>query len=609
MPIPTLIVADCQTIQKAFERGASYAVTEESVYAMMTPILSNMRIQSGNFIDQTEASESIEKPAGSFITQPNLNNIDKSDEEDEGLFTRVAGNFFPGGDEFGGLFNSECIPCGFRLNTMGELVMEAFGGLAGDVGDILKQWALWLSTMMSQLMSLIDIFSGLDKYVDLCALIKFLNDFVCIPDLQRILSALMALMARVSFDFGGLFDLILGLIAPLVTPFLSSLVDQIQKYILMVIKPLECIINAIQDIIRKLDYNVLFQNIDTLDKHISLGPKQGPWKPDPRGPIKVPFTDSEIPRTDVSESQKRAIDVEFNLAGPIGSAIKRQNEEDDKRVAEALAELEALEAAGRNVEGASAGEVERHRQQKEAAKQKYQDALEERNLSEVGQANKAISDTVSNLKSSLFELIGFLREAAQAVETFFQDLFGELKKIMGEYLGGSGSFIELLMKKNALVQIISFVTAVLKAFMTGLNCDDEKEDIRVEKFIPQQQGMKVWTDDQGNLHIEEDDAIFDAAIQEAVKAIGDTPYSTLLEPDGPAKKQQADKGTLPDTEEPRQKLKSMIEFTGDPVLDTQIARATEALVTPVKVTFKCPLQTTVDEAEQVNQWIKELNSE
>lgn len=625
MPVPTLQVADCHTIAKTFERAACYAPTEESVFAMMTPILTNMRANSQAFIDQQDANDSLtDTNLGSFAV-PNLKNVDKADEEDEGFFEKIGNNFFPGdGDVInpGGIFNSECIPCGFRLNSMGELISAGWNDFGAGVKAIFEQWGVWLMTMIQQIKDLLGIFSGLDKYIDLCALIKFFKEFVCIPDIMRILSALMALMARVSFEFGGLFDLILSLVAPLLTPFLSGIVDQLQQFILMIIKPLECIIDSIQDIIRKLDYNVLFQNIEMLDKT----PKKPSRRPDPRGPIQVPFQDvkfpfvdtpvhfhdAEIDRRDIVQGEgvfdtienagNSAINNTTDALG--GSAIKQHNAEKQRLVEAAAAELAAVESNRKNVDGSSPSEVERYKKQKKAAQEKYDKAVEERDLSALGRANKRIDEATTKVKSALFEVINFLREAAQAVETFFNDIFGELQKLMGQYVGGSGSFIELLTKKSGLVQIISFITALLKAFIEwDTGCDEDEQEIRVESVLPVQQGMKVWTDENGDLHIEEDDAIFDEGIQKAVEAIGAIPPST------PTKERLKDRGELPSTEEPRQKLKSLIEFTGDPVLDIEIARATEALITPAKVTFKCPLQSSVSDAEQVNQWIKELNTE
>ena len=289
-------VSDCMSIAKKFNRGASFATTDESVFAMMTPMLNIMRTQSSSLVTQIETQETISSPlttedkilqnqgvapTASTPNTTNLENIDKSDDQDQGIAQRIAGNFFPGGEGqvpgtgnlvdaeiFGNVFNSKCIPCGPRLNMLGELDFKS------GITEYLQYWKQWLLGHYTNLLSMLNIFNGADQLIDLCALIEFLKNFVCVPDLARILSALMAMMLQLSFDFGGIFDLILQLVAPLLQPFLSNFVNMLQQYILLIIRPLECIIDSLQNIIARLDYNVLFQNINSLDKNISIGRRQ-----------------------------------------------------------------------------------------------------------------------------------------------------------------------------------------------------------------------------------------------------------------------------------------------------------------------------------------------
>jgi hypothetical protein len=623
---------DCIMIASRFERAASWAPTEEAVFAVAGLALDGMRTQATAFVNQQESSQALtttssaQTSGGGQALAPNatalsltgnesqganLKNLDKANEEDEGFFQKIATNFYPGGDvnDLGGIFNSECIPCGFRLDHMGNLIAEAFVSPLGGLSEYLKLWEQAFTQFLNQIFQLLNLFNGLDQFVDLCALIKFLNDFVCIPDLQRILSALMALMNRTSFEFGGIMGLILQLVGPLLSPFLSNILAELQNYLLMIIRPLECIIDSIQAILAKLDYNILFQNIDSLEKH----PPMKRRKEDPRDPIKVPFMDAYIERRDIVEGEGILDDnVISNTSRDLynqgidamgGSAIKAENAEEQAAVEAAAAELKAVREAGRNVDASDANAVAQQRQREQAAQEKYNQAKDEKNLSKIGQVNKAIDTTVANVKSSLMLLIQKLREAANVVEGFFQALFDEFKKLIGEYVGGSGGLIGELLDKMALVQLISLISAIISAFGKGLNCDKEDEDIKVENFIPAQQGMTVWTDEEGNLHIEEDPArlgaTLDTAVEEMVKAFGVDPTTST-----PGAIKEADKGSGP--ESARQRLKSLVEFTGDPVLDTEIARATERLTTPISVVFKCPLQSTLEDAEKINQWISEL---
>lgn len=626
-----LELQDCQNIAKTFEKAAAYCVTEESVFAMMTPLLTGIRTQSSSIFKQLEASEHLSNPKstaeknreraggassplGDEESGMNMSNMDKADSEDEGFLTKIKGNFFPAdaapgaypndpgegiapgmpANIAGGIFNSECIPCGERLNMLGELDASKFFDLGKDY---LQNWINWLTQQLQMLMDLVGVFTNTDNFVDLCALLKWMSDFICIPDLQRMLSVLMALMSRMSLEFGGVLDIILGLIGPLLTPILSGFVDLLQSYVLIIVRPIECIIDSIQDIIRKLDYNVLFQNIDSLDKHASIG-SDAPVNVS----VKIPFVDTEV-RYELPETGKAEAD--YNLAGPVADAIKRKNAEDQAAIENAAKELKAIRAASSDVDMADPAAVARYKTQKAQAEENYRRAIEEKSLSEVGEINVKIDRTVSQMKSALFTLIGYLREAAAAVEGFFQDVFDELKKIQGAYVGGGGTFVEQLIKKIGLVQMIGFISAVISAFASGIKCGDDDEDLKIEGFLPKEQGFNVWTDEQGTIHIMEADDDFADAVDAMVEAAVSATTSLRAE-DNVEEVKERDKGESPDKS--MQKLKTLVEFTGDPVLDTQIARVTESLVTQVNVTFKCPLQTGVEEAEQVNRWIQELNS-
>lgn len=620
---------DCMNVIKKFEKAAAYAVTEESVFAQMAPILQNARVQSKAVSEQMSQTLSLSNPqstsnalsadsniqaqspnatglsssniVGSEVPGADLRNLDKADENDEG-WSGIGNAFFPGadGDPLAGFFDSKCIPCGFRINMLGELVFDSFVDLSKSTfSNYLEMIETWLGNILKQIRSLQNLFSGFDRFVDLCALLDFLNDFVCLPDLQRILSVLMALMSRTSFEFGGLLDFILQLVAPLLMPFLSGLLNMLQQYILMVVRPIECIIDSLQQLFARFDYNILFQNIDTLEK-------QAPIKrrvEDPRDPIKVPFFDAYIPRRDIVEGEGVLDDnivsnTSRELFNQTLEPVQAQNRREQEAIEQAAEELAAVRKAARNVNGADPDAVAKAKAKERAAAEKYNQAIEEKNFSEIGQINNRIDEVQNDFKSSITNLISFLREAVNAIEGFFQDLFGEFKKLIGEYVGGSGGFIGELFKKMALVQIMGLISSLIAAFAGGIDCRGDDGRIRPDKIINQTQGLRVWTDEDGRINIEEDEAEVERAINNLVETLGtsaDTPNAAT-----------ADKGGA-SNEKPRQKLKSLIEFTGDPVLDTEIARATEQLVTPVSVSFKCDLQTSVSDAEQVNQWIRELN--
>ncbi len=642
MSFPATELVDCLIIAKKFERGAIYATNEESVFAMMGPILDTTRIQTSSFVEQMDADDAISVPQstqeklssqaatanilGTEATSSIARNIDKADSNDEDFAQTIAGNFGvtdeDGSFNIDGIFDSKCIPCGFRLDTLEALNAEVGSGFAGALSEYLQFWEGLLKQQWEQLQQMLKMFTSTDPFIDLCALIKFITGFMCVPDIARMLSALMALMSKTSFEFGGVFDLILQLIAPLMSAFLGNIVSTIEKYIAMVIKPLECIIDSMQALFAKLDYNILFSNIDSLDKHINMGgPRAGANFPgtsererknrreDPRGDFtfrlnkprinpeepKVPWIDGQIPRRDIAEGD-RFLEADFNLAGPLSTLISGENARNQTAVDAAAKELAAIRKSGRGIDGANPKAIRKQRTKERAAEANYNESIEKRDLSYIGRTNQSIDRGVAGLKSSMVMMIGYLREAAAAVQAFFDFIFDEFKKLMSEYLGGSGGMIGELIGKLQLSQLIGIVRQIYKAILRGAVCPDDANDIRVENWVPEQSGMKIWTEEDGTIHIDGDDQEISDAIDNLVKAVGSSP------PDGDTQAEKDKGGT---TFTPSQKLKGLVEFTGDPVLDSEIARMTDQLVTPVNITFKCPLQTSVAQSEQVNQWIRD----
>lgn len=654
----TTSLLDCLIISKKFERGAMFSTTEQSGFALLGPVLDGMRIQSQSYVNQADAVERVAAPKsakeraegalapnatqlsstsallGTDTSSNVARNMDKADEKDQDFGERLAGNWGltneDGNFDMSGVFDSECIPCGLRVDEAGldAFFTEVGQGVVNGLSAYLNFWEELFKKQLSQLLDMLSLFNNTDPYIDLCALIKFFTEFMCVPDIAKVLSVLMALMRKQSFEFNGILDLVLQFVGPLLSPFLGNLLGVLEQFIWMIVKPIECIIDSIQALIAKFDYNILFTNIQTLDKHVDFGgPKKGAWLPgneeneakyrraDPRGDYvfrldqprlddeepKTPWVDGHIARRDTVEGERWA-EFDFNMAGPVSTWVDEEYAENQAAVDAAERELVAVREAGAKVDGSDPDAIKAQRERERAAKDNLQSATDKRDMSAIGRVNATVDRGVAGMKSSLIMIIGFLREGVQAVEGFFDFIFDEFKKLMGEYVGGSGGLIGEIIKKNSLSQIINLIYSIYEALQKGAICEDPAEDIKVESWIPELSGMKLWTDEDGSIHIEGDADEIDAAVNAFVEAQGVEPPS---EESGTSAAEK-DKGGQPDTAS--QKLKSLIEFTGDPVLDSEIARVTEQLVTPVNVVFKCPLITTVAQTEQINQWIREVNT-
>jgi len=592
---------DCQIITKTYKHGCHSCLTRASAFAPLISDLSFIRTMSNTIAKQMESyEESSWKPTSDETEQI----VDVKENETVSLgdavgdtvgsmFTKIGDSFVPGGD-FSKILDSDCIPCGVRLKFLEELSLEAVAESIG--GELLSIMEAWLDRALSQIRNIIEMFKNLDQYADLCAFFNFFKNFICIPDLYRILAVLSALMMDLSFELNGIIDLAIGLIAPIFVPFLTNILDSLMKYIMLIIKPIECIIDSIQNMLSKLDYNVFFQNIDRIK--VGFGPKQG----DPSRPVEwgstirakeveasetlgfkpqLPYFGAlSVQDPNFSGEDYRSRAVEFNLD---------PYQEEDARIRKAEAELEKIRKASVSVDGSDAAAIEKYKEQEKEATEEYNDAVRDRNLSTIGKVNQDLEKFQKGLKSSFLQLVNFLREACLKIDAIFTSLLDEFKKLLGEFVGGTGLYIDFTAKKLAILQIIAFIKAIIEASKEGINCDNEHEEI--DAFLsnlPADRNFKLWTDEEGNINIEEDISGIGDAIDEVAKVRN----KDFNEADSPMKK-----------------LSSLIEYTGDEVLDINISQTAELLTKVSKVTLGCQMLTTVANAKKVNQWIEELSGE
>ncbi len=563
-------IQDCMTIARAFEKGANFAMTEESVFAVMSPRLSTMR----SVAKATKRSMAAKA----------------ADTKDPSLLRLASGDAEAVADLI-----KECFPCKLRIDFQGKMNIASLidpTSVVDAAGNALQESATanlvalknFYIRALEEINEIIDMFKNLDKFVDLCAFKKFFTEFVCVPDLQRLLALLTAFLMKLAMEINGIFSLILSLFAPLLLPFLTSLVDTLTQFILAAIKPIECIIENISKMLTKLDYNVLFENIDQLK--VSIGPKQG--KPERPVDIKLPLFGTIAQTQDPAQNyDRRGRAIEFNL-NPLGEAVANNKR---AKVAEAENELDALQQASLRIDGANQKAADENRAQITAAKNKLAQAESERDLSAIGKANQALTSKFASMKGALFSMLAMLRRAAAEIEAYIRKVIDELTKMLVEFCGGGASAIALLGDKLQIVQLMALIVAIISAIKSKPKCDDEGQETQV--FVNQlnlNDSFTIWTDDDQNVHIDEKDDGIKAAIDDVVKVFGAVPPSER-------------------EDDNRQKLKSLVKFTGDPALDTSISRTVDALTTPQKVKFKCPLQTSVAKAETVNKWIKELNVE
>ncbi len=226
---------DCNLIVDAYERGAHFSDTESSVYAPLSRNVQNTK----------SLSEGMQQILSGYkanqISTPVTQGI--HDEKQSIKFGPVEITL--PNNQATQLLNKairECIPCSFRIGTFMEL------NIGSQLLDLIKAD---IKRRYAALQALADLFNNVDIYGDFCQMVGFLN-FMCVPDLQRILAMLAAMLMDFGINLSGIMNLILQLVAPFMTPILMSVNALLDRFIQLVLQPIDCIINAIDLQVRKL---------------------------------------------------------------------------------------------------------------------------------------------------------------------------------------------------------------------------------------------------------------------------------------------------------------------------------------------------------------------
>ena len=250
---------DCALICSTFERGAHSTPTEAAVFATFTRLLENSKSISDSVITSFSSYMNVPKDTaveevtqavsaggvqgGSGTSTPNTG------ATLQGLNLNDGGDGVSLGDSFGNALldmAKNCIPCLDRLTTFLELHANV---------DLLGAFEADILARLSFLMSLGNMFNDLGIYGDFCELLNLLS-FMCIPDLQALIAMLMALLILDIPKFDGLIGFLQGLILPIFAPIFTAITSLLDQFSLTVMSPLDCIIDAINQQLRKLNYEL-----------------------------------------------------------------------------------------------------------------------------------------------------------------------------------------------------------------------------------------------------------------------------------------------------------------------------------------------------------------
>jgi len=233
---------DCYLIAQTYEKGAHATPTEAAIYSTLTRTIQNNK----------RLSDTLTTTLTSYVKNPQLSNSEYSVEsnnnlqslniEDQYQSTYGDNNF---GDKLLGKLK-ECIPCMDRMLAYLELHPNV---------DLLGIYEGFLKNQILTVGKIADVLNNYDQYGDICELINLLS-FMCIPDLQRIISLLMALFTLNTPKFDGIIGLLSSLIAPIFSPLLMAMGSLFDQFSVIVLSPLKCVVDSIDTQLKKLHIKI-----------------------------------------------------------------------------------------------------------------------------------------------------------------------------------------------------------------------------------------------------------------------------------------------------------------------------------------------------------------
>jgi hypothetical protein len=249
-------IQDCSTIANTFERGAHATATEAAVFATLS-----RSVQNGKHLALTTADSltaylrSPQESAQSSVDQ--AQSFDSEFSQGESTQTEHSLQSLNVGTQqqstFGSNFGKEllevakeCIPCDLRLLTFLELHPSI---------NLLEELEAHLLNQLGFLQGVTDLLNNFDSYGGFCELLNLLS-FMCLPDIQRMITTLMAMLILEVPQLDGMIGNLQALIIPLFAPILMAITTLFDQFSLLVTNPLACVLDAINLQLSKLGYEL-----------------------------------------------------------------------------------------------------------------------------------------------------------------------------------------------------------------------------------------------------------------------------------------------------------------------------------------------------------------
>jgi hypothetical protein len=558
---------DAQLIADTFEKGAHSDPTEAAVFAPMSRHLSNAKTFSG--ATQSVMTGYVREPGGSAEQQKGMSFGDESVAiRTDGLGKEVHD------------WLKDCIPCEFRIEALFELAAGV------DMLDILLAG---IRQQLSMLQGILDILKNFDIYSDYCQLLDLLN-FMCVPDLQRMISLLMAIMtSELVPQLDGVADLIMQLVIPLFAAPLMSLVALLDQFVQLVTEPLRCVISAIQMQIQTLKFDTA--QLSALGR--SFVPETSAVQENLVTQTSAPREPGESPAPLSAPGEASYFDVNAPGVAAINSKLQGTTSYPATTLKNSADAPGTSSNRSQKFDGSpdSPGTSPNR-------SLKFENSLDEPGIvgaaanvvSEPGEmASSTVADspgTSSNKSLKIPQIAGGLEELEKALSDGVQKTaekinfyLDQLRQFTGE--SNNGAYLIMSFAKLKYIRLITLIAAIIKAKVEGkspCSTDPSKSprgkelDNFFKNYLNPNTPFVLRVDNLGVLHIDDP-------------------------PD--------DEDALPDPD-------NVIQFGGDTNvpddIGEQVQKVYTGLTSPTQVAIPCRLKTTPNDQAQIQQWITDLNA-
>lgn len=394
--------------------------------------------------------------------------------------------------EFGKMV-TECIPCFDELLNMDQLLPS---------GDLLEIHAMNIKIRTDILDKIKTLFDDPGAYIDVCQLLDLFSH-ICPRQLLAMVAMLTQYLAKLNLDVKFNIDFIIQLVGPILSPFLDSLSQWLDMWIQVILKPIICIVDNINETILiaqsmqipfsdvsgdvSLDLDIAapgHQNISA-DQNIAGGATSGPgdresgagaWGSFQWEHFNTPQEEKynpTIPEYPIEETQMAREEI-AEAWSPSYSEVER--EERDRRWADLRAKEEAkrkqvpppLENPDRNGQRWSKDDIpnsEKHVTNGEFDAGYYPPEEQSRPTEAVKYFD------ASPLVNSIVQLRNILQGAVQYVEDWFTYVTQMIYDLLGTEVGWMAKKADNTMLKSRIIQMLQMVRAILRAIKrNGLQC-------------------------------------------------------------------------------------------------------------------------------------------